>query len=639
VWHLTSEANFYFLIFTFDFAIMCGIAGVINSGLGRGELERILTEMQQQLHHRGPDDRGLFISCDGKTGLVNTRLAILDLSSAGRQPMASADGRYRIVLNGEIYNFQTLRAELEAKGETFLSHSDTEVVLKMYERYGPDCVQELEGMFALAIWDEQEQVCFLARDPLGIKPLYYYETNGEIWFASELKTLLGTSPVPRRLCLEAASGYLLFGAVPEPLTLVENVHALPAGHHLVCKNGRVRLTKYWDIQFGDEPVAEAEAIELVRDALEESVGRHLVSDVPVGVFLSGGIDSTALVALASLHAGNEVRTFCISFDDPKFDEGNIAARTAQHFGAQHSDWRLDSATAKKLLANFLKCSDQPSIDGFNTFCVSRLAHEAGLKVVLSGLGGDEVFGGYGSFMRVPQMVRTCRWLNLLWPLRSAAGGILQARYSSARIARLGCYLQGAPTTAAAYWSMRGIFTPHEVQALLQRYAGRDGQLPPEISFHVPFQPTLEDEVSYLELTRYMRNQLLRDSDVMSMACSLELRVAFIDRKFIEKIQRIPAALRLAGGKKILLDAVPEVPAWVRQRPKQGFTFPFKDWVTGEWHDVFERIETESPVPLKSWYRRWCLFALDTFVQVNGIGTVPGAEGSQPIAVRQSFAMK
>src|SRR5437762_2186907 len=384
-----------------DFLNMCGIAGIVNSGFDREKLEKILTGMQQQLHHRGPDDHGLFISRDGRTGLVNTRLAILDLSSAGHQPMASANRRYRIVLNGEIYHFQQLRAELAAEGETFLSHSDTEVALKMYERYGPDCVRELEGMFALAIWDEQEQVCFLARGPFGIKPLYYCETNHGFCFASELRTLLGTGLVPRRLSLAAVSGYLLFGAVPEPLTLVEDVRALSAGHYLIWRHGRCRLTTYWDLQFGDEPIAEAEAVELVRDALDESIRRHLVSDVPVGVFLSGGIDSTALVALASRHAGNKLRTFCISFDDPKFDEGNVAARTAQHFGAQHFDWRLDSTTARKLLANFLECSDQPSIDGFNTFCVSRLAHDAGLKVVLSGLGGDEVFGGYSSFRRVP----------------------------------------------------------------------------------------------------------------------------------------------------------------------------------------------------------------------------------------------
>jgi asparagine synthase (glutamine-hydrolysing) len=604
---------------------MCGIAGIINSGLDREKLEKVLTVMQQQLHHRGPDDRGLFISDDGKTGLVNTRLAILDLSSAGHQPMASADGRYRIVLNGEIYNFQALRTGLEAKGEVFLSHSDTEVVLKMYERYGPDCVRELEGMFALAIWDEQEEVCFLARDPLGIKPLYYCETNGAVCFASELRTLLGSGLVPRRLSLKAVCGYLLFGTVPEPLTLVEGVHALPAGHYLICNRGRLRLAKYWDIQFGDEPIAESEAVELVRDALDESIQRHLVSDVPVGVFLSGGIDSTVLVAFASRHGANKLRSFCISFDDPKFNEGNIAARTAQHFGTRHTDCRLDSASARKLLTTFLEYSDQPSIDGFNTFCVSRLAHDAGLKVVLSGLGGDEVFGGYPSFRRVPQMVCTSRWLNPLWPLRSAAGEILQTKYSSPRTARLGCFLQEPPTTAAAYWCMRGIFTPREVKGLLGRYGGGDGQLAPDISFHVPCQPTLQDEVGYLELTRYMRNQLLRDSDVMSMAWSLELRVPFADRKLVEMMQRIPATLRLARGKKILLDAVPEIPAWLRERPKQGFTFPFKDWITAEWRGVFKRIDADRSFPFKSWYRKWCVLALDSFIERNGLDVAPSCQ--------------
>jgi len=492
-------------------------------------------------------------------------------------------------------------------------------------------VREFEGMFALAIWDEQEQVCFLARGPFGIKPLYYCETNHGFCFASELRTLLGMGLVPRRLSLAAVSGYLLFGAVPEPLTLVEDVRALPAGHYLICRRGRCRLTKYWDLQFGDEPIPEAEAVELVRDALDESIRRHLVSDVPVGVFLSGGIDSTALVALASRHAGNKLRTFCISFDDPKFDEGNVAARTAQHFGAQHSDWRLDSATARKLLANFLECSDQPSIDGFNTFCVSRLAHDAGLKVVLSGLGGDEIFGGYSSFRRVPQMVRWSRQLNPVWPLRIGAGQILQTRYASPRISRLGCFLHEAPSTAAAYWCMRGIFTPHEVGLLLGCYSDKDGQLAPQISFYVPTQPTLEDEVSYLELTRYMRNQLLRDSDVMSMASSLELRVPFVDHKLIETVQRIPAAQRLARGKKILLDAVPEIPDWVRGRRKQGFTFPFERWITREWSDVFHKIDQESPVRLHSWYRRWCLFALNSFIQRNRIEMQPASRppGSEP----------
>jgi asparagine synthase (glutamine-hydrolysing) len=598
---------------------VCGIAGIVNSKLSRDELERLLVGMQRQMDHRGPDDRGTFVSRDGTTGLVNTRLAILDLSSAGHQPMSTPDGRYTISFNGEIYNFEALREELRAEGEEFKSHSDTEVILKMYARYGPECVREFEGMYALAIWDEQEQTCFLARGPLGIKQLYGYESKGGFLFGSEVRTLLQTGLVPLQLSREAVEGYLLFGAVPEPLTLVENVFALPAGHWLIWRNRSGEATKFWDVQFGDELSDHGEAVKAVRHGLQQSVKRHLVSDVPVGVFLSGGLDSTAITALASQIEGSDLRTFSISFDDPRFNEGEVAARTAAYFGTKHVDWRLDSATAKGLLTQFLESSDQPSIDGFNTFCVSKLAHDNGLKVVLSGLGGDEAFGGYQSFQIVPRMVRTSRSLNALSILRSGAGHTLQTRFGSPRQNRLGYFLTETPTTAAAYWTMRGIFTPREVELLLPQYglAGRNGTSS-QLGFYVPPQPTLEDEVSYLEMTRYMRNQLLRDSDVMSMAWSLELRVPYVDIRLLEAIEHIPAHLRLDAGKQILLDALPEIPEWVRNRPKQGFTFPFKEWITGEWSDVFDRIERESPIRLKSWYRCWCLFALESFLKTNGI---------------------
>jgi asparagine synthase (glutamine-hydrolysing) len=597
---------------------VCGIAGAINTGLERERLETVLRGFERDLHHRGPDDRGFFISKRGNAGLVNTRLAILDLSPTGHQPMQSTDGRYTIVFNGEIYNFEALRAELETEGESFVSRSDTEVILKMYARYGPDCVREFAGMFGIAIWDEVDQSCFVARGPLGVKPLYYYEDGRQFIFSSEVRALLGTGLVPRRLSTQALSGYLLFGAVPEPLTLVEDVRALSAGHYAIWRNGKTRLTKFWDIQFSEEHCSREGAQRQVRDALVESVQRHLVSDVPVGIFLSGGTDSTAIVALAAKEKIIELRTFCISFDDPRFNEGEVAARTARHFHAQHTDWRLDSTTARTLLEQFIECSDQPSIDGFNTYSVAKLAHDEGLKVVLSGLGGDELFGGYRSFEMIPKMVRASRFMTPLAPLRTAAGNALQSGFASARTARFGRYLTDVPITPAAYWAMRGIFTPKEVNLLLRRYGCPRVSGQAAIALHVPPQPTLEDEVSYLEMTRYMRNQLLRDSDVMSMAWSLELRVPFVDSRLIESIQRIPAALRLAKGKRILLDAVPEIPQWVRERPKQGFTFPFRDWISREWQDVFRRIERTTPVRLKSWYRTWCLFALENFLQRNGM---------------------
>ena len=592
---------------------MCGIGGVINANGAVIKLEEILTGLARDLHHRGPDDSGVLLTEHGATGLVGTRLAIQDLSGAGHQPMTTEDGRYHIVFNGEIYNFPALREELEGAGEVFASHSDTEVILKMYRRYGPDCVREFAGMFAFAIWDEIDQSCFLARGPLGIKPIYYCEASGQLIFASEIRALLNTGLVPPRLCSAAVSGYLLFGAVPEPLSLVENVYLIPAGHYLFWRNGKMRLTKFWDLQFESDPMREQEAAQIVRKSLEESIERHLVSDVAVGIFLSGGIDSTTLVALATRAAKSELRTFCISFDDPEFNEGEVAARTAEHFGTKHTDWRLDSATAKGLLAKFLEASDQPSIDGFNTFCVSKLAHDHGLKVVLSGVGGDEIFGGYQSFQLVPRMVRASRMLDPARPLRRAAGRVLQRSFTSARTNRLGQFLCDVPITAAAYWATRGIFTPEEVRRLLPRYGCSESGDETQLAMYVPAQPTLLDEISYLEIARYMRNQLLRDSDVMSMAWSLELRVPFVDSRLLEQIARIPAEIRLRHGKQILLEAMPEIPPWVRNRPKMGFSFPFKDWVTGEWDDVFRRIKAQSPVRLKNWYRTWCLFALDNFV--------------------------
>ena len=597
---------------------MCGIGGIINSGLGRDALEQRLFAMQRSLRHRGPDDAGLFLGPDGRAGLVNTRLSILDLSTAGHQPMASADGRYHIVFNGEIYNFMALREELERAGEIFISHSDTEVVLRMYGRFGPDCVREFEGMFAIAIWDEREQTCFLARGPLGIKPLYYSENRGTLIFASEMRALLSSGLVPRNLSSRAVAGYLMFGAAQEPDTLVDKVFSLPSGHYLLYRDGKIKLRAFWTAQFEEEPFSEADATTTVRAALEDSVCRHLVSDVPVSLFLSGGIDSTTLLALAK-RLGANLRTFCISFDDPRFNEGNVARRTAEHFGVEHFDWRIDSGTARQLLERFLQSSDQPSIDGFNTFCVSKHAHDHGAKVVLSGLGGDEAFGGYPSFTAIPRLVATSRSLNAAGVLRRAAGRAL-ARYAfSPRVRRLGSFLAGPPTSAAAYWCMRGIFTPQETAALLQRYCLRVDESNEVAShFPVPVQPTVQDEVSYLEVTRYMRNQLLRDSDMMSMAWSLELRVPFVDRKLIDIIGRIPAALRLAEGKQILLNAVPEIPEWVARRPKHGFVFPFQDWVTREWRDIFLRIARESPVKLQTWYRCWCIFALNDFIERNGI---------------------
>ena len=602
---------------------MCGIEGILNSDLPKDEVCRRLEQLTAALWHRGPDDRGVYVSPDGRTGLAQTRLAILDLSPAGHQPMTSADGRFHIVFNGEIYNFRELRQELTALGTTFRTETDTEVILKMYQLYGPECVREFAGMFALAIWDDQEQTCFLARDPLGIKPLYYHESRGGLVFASELKALLKAELIPRRLSATALQGYLLFGSVQQPATLLEGTGSVPAGHYLLWSRQGVRRQHFWEVQFHADKFTQAEAVATTRTALVESVARHFVSDVPVGIFLSGGIDSTALVALAHAAGWKRLRTFCISFDDPRHDEGQASERTARHFGTDHHDWRLTSTLGRGLLKEFLACQDQPSIDGFNTFCVSRHAHVNEMKVVLSGLGGDELFAGYRSFENVIKLARAGQWLRLAGPATTWVGRRLERNARQPRGRRLGSYLTGQPSLAAAYWAMRGIFTLAESDRLVRAYLGENVALGSSAAmhFHVPTQPTAADQVSHLEISRYMRNQLLRDSDVMSMASGLELRVPFVDSRLIETLSRIPARFRLAQGKQLLLAAVPEIPEWVSLSPKRGFSFPFEEWLAVEWKDLFSKFDAASPVPLQSWYRRWSLFALEHFIATHQLETV------------------
>ena len=634
---------------------MCGIAGIVEQDGGEERIHSALVLMQRALRHRGPDDSGLFISSphrppspDAPThrrtdvpspvshlpssspeapspgsslcGFVHTRLSILDLSAAGHQPMSTADGRFTITFNGEIYNYRALRAELEQLGEAFRTGTDTEVILRLYARHGPACVDRLRGMFAFAIWDAVEGRCFLARDPLGIKPLYFNALGGRLIFASEVRALLQSGLVPRRAASAALFGYFMFGSVPEPLTLVEGVECLPAGHCLEWQRGRVSIRPYWQIDFGRDETPPVHPVTQARAALVESLSRHFVSDVPVGIFLSGGIDSTTLLALAARELGQKVRTFCISFDNEALNEGAVAARTAAHFGAEHHDWRLDASQAHGLLREFLAAADQPSIDGFNTFCVSRHARNHGMKVVLSGLGGDEIFCGYPSFRAVPGLLRWGRPAALAGAFSRAAGSALEQFARSPRWRRLGYFLQHPSSTGVAYWSARGIFSPAEAATLTRSYLGADvSVLPQPLEFlGLEPQPTVADEVSLLELTRYMRNQLLRDSDVMSMASGLELRVPFVDRSLVDALASIPAAHRLQPGKRLLLDAVPEIPDWVANRPKRGFVFPFEQWLQEEWREWFHAVDARSPVPLFSWYRRWSLLALENFLRANQI---------------------
>lgn len=587
---------------------MCGIAGVVRRD-GSPELLGLVEQMRLALHHRGPDDSGTWLASGENAAFAHTRLSVLDPTAAGHQPMSLPGGRYTITYNGEIYNFAALRQRLANDGVEFHSHSDTEVILRMYEAYGPACVAQLRGMFALAIWDNYEETCFLVRDRFGVKPLYFQHDNGALTFASELRAL--AVAVRRRLDRQAVFQYFLSGSVPEPLTLIDGLRALEAGHYLLWRDGQVEIRQYWRVEFPRVEVAPDPAA-ATRRALIDSVQHHFVSDVPVGVLLSGGVDSTAILALARVSQPGELHTFTLTFPGTPMDEGPEARRTAALFGTTHHECAVDAHTARQILGDFLEAADQPSIDGFNTFAACRLAKEHGAKVILSGLGGDELFGGYPSFRAVPRLLKWGRLARRGGPLSSGALW-LAGMVGGPRWRRLQDLIDQPADLESAYGVFRGIFSRSEARELVRHYSG--GSFAPGVQpQHLGTAPTLLDEVSRLELTRYTRNQLLRDADVMSMASGVELRVPFLDSEVFDTVAQVPADQRLAEGKVLLLRAVPEIPAWVACQTKRGFLFPFQHWLDGEWAGYMGAPAHQKVVPMDTWFKQWSVMAFENWLR-------------------------
>ncbi len=592
-----------------DENIMCGIAGVLTQHGDAAARALALHAMQTAVRHRGPDDAGTWTAASGAASFAHTRLAILDPTPAGHQPMSTPDDQITIAFNGEIVNFQELRRSLKQRGVCFRTQSDTEVILRAYETDGLAALHSLRGMFALAIWDARESLCLLARDPFGIKPLYYHQADGVLTFASEMGALLAGG-VPPLVDPAAAFAYFRSGSVPEPLTITRNVRALEAGHYLIWRNGQTTIQRYWGIEFPETIPADDPAA-VTRAALIDSVAQHLVSDVPVGIFLSGGMDSTAILALARTIRGGELRTFSLAFPDFPLDEGPLARRTAARFDTEHHEWAVNGPTAAELFDQFLTAADQPSIDGFNTFLVARLAQRHDTKVVLSGLGGDELFGGYPSFRRVPRLAQLARLGRLGRPLSTAAlrmaGGL-----GGSRVRRLDDLISRPASLENAYVVFRGIYSGEEAAALTNHYVG------PHTVIEPPREegsaPTAEDLVSHLELTRYMRNQLLRDSDVMSMAAGVEVRVPFVDRVLFETLARVPAAERLQRGKALLRRAVPELPDWVAGQPKRGFVLPFQQWLERDWSRRRVAINPPPGIVMDTHYRKWSVLAFERWLQ-------------------------
>lgn len=596
---------------------MCGIAGILTADAGRIDVPPALAAMTRALRHRGPDDTGRWQSPSGAAAFTHTRLSVFDPSPAGRQPMSTPDGRYTITFNGAIYNFHEVRRQLEQSGVAFQTRTDTEVILRAYQRHGDACLDLLRGMFAFALWDEQEQACLLARDRFGIKPLYYHHAAGrQLVFGSEVRALQASGLVSKELDSQAVYQYFRSGSVPEPRTLLRDVRSLEAGQLGRWQSGRFDVRRYWSLGFPEATTPREAAADATRAALLDSVQHHFAGDVPVGVFLSGGIDSTALVALARAAGQQDLRTFSMSLPGSAGDEGQAAHRVAAHFGTHHQDWPVDAATAKGMLPRFLQAADQPSIDGLNTFVLAGFAHERGLKVALSGLGADEMFGGYRSFVDVPRLARWDTHLGRTGPLRPALGRMAESLAPGPRVRRIGDMLGQPPGLAAAYTTFRGVFTRAESRRLTRQYAGDlAGESGDDVRHAVaPGDEAAVNAVSVLELTRYVRNQLLRESDLMSMAWGLELRTPYIDAGVFDAVSRVPAGVRIGPGKRLLLDAIPEIPRWVALQPKLCFQFPFAQWLEGEWRDVFADVTRTAPVPTETWYRKWSVYMFERWLE-------------------------
>jgi asparagine synthase (glutamine-hydrolysing) len=578
---------------------MCGIAGFVGeSGLAGASARReVLERMLGAITHRGPDDQGALLQGEAAIGM--RRLSIIDLAG-GHQPLSGCDPRLQIVYNGEIYNYRELKRELEARGHVFKTNSDTETVVHAYEEFGASCVEHLRGMFAFALWDADRRTLFIARDRVGKKPLYYARTpRGALVFGSELKCLLAHPEVGREVNPEAIDAFLTWGYVPEHLAAFQGVQKLPPGHHLTFAEGRVRTESYWDFQLEEGGSRrEEDYLEELRALLDEAVRVRLVADVPLGAFLSGGVDSSTVVGLMARHTDRPVKTFSIGFNEDSYDELRYARVAARHFGTDHHEFVVTPeicSVVDELVWHF----DEPFADpsAIPTYVVSKMAREH-VKVVLSGDGGDELFAGYtryvidrrrGAFARLPRLVReglmqpAARLLPHGAPGRNflhdvaydALDRYLESVSVFTRLAKASLYTHDFRRLTGGASHAPGAF-----RARAERAGSRDAL----------------DRLLYLDSKTYLPGDILTKVDRMSMAASLEARVPLLDHKLIEFVGRIPSSLKMKGlvTKHIFKRAVRGlVPSEILDRPKQGFGVPVEHWINLQLRDRLRGTLTEA----------------------------------------------
>lgn len=623
---------------------MCGICGSIVYSTGAAPAVDRLRIARDYMVARGPDSHGEWQSPDGKLWLGHRRLSIIELSEFGAQPMVSHDGRLAVTFNGEIYNYRELRSELLQRGHRFRSHSDTEVLLELYRAAGPDMVRRLRGMFAFALWDIEARRLLLARDPYGIKPLYYADDGTTLTFSSSARALITSGLASSAIDPAGLAGFFLLGSVPEPWTLYSSVRMLPAGSTLVVSGDRGNSPRYYysiASVWRDAEDAAADGIaaegrsrpaphDAARAALLDSVRHHLVADVPVGAFLSAGVDSGALVGLMRDAGQSEIETVTLTYDafeGTANDEAPLAAQIARHYGVRHHLRRVGAAEFAEDLPRIMAAMDQPSIDGVNTWFVSKAAREIGLKVAISGVGGDELLGGYDTFERLPKLAR---WL---WGPSRVAGLSSFARWAVNRGRSLGAPLHPKHAEVLAYGRslpgiyllQRGLFLPPEA-----REAWREPTFIEEGIACLDVNSLIERaiqsgpkspfaQVATLESSLYLRNQLLRDTDWASMAHSLEVRTPLVDHALLERMVPVMLAGRHQTGKQLLAGAPTKpLPEPVINRRKTGFGIPIERWLAAVLPTLAQDVGAEP------FSRRWARLVAES--QTYGFSNQSRSEG-------------
>ena len=626
---------------------MCGINGIL--GIENPEKGKLfLAKMNAKMAHRGPDDEGVY--ADANIALGQRRLSIIDLTSAGHQPMWSNDKRFCIVYNGELYNFKELKFDLERasrgsedKPYHFISTSDTEVILAAYSRWGKDCLSRFNGMYGFAIWDEQKKELFIARDRLGIKPIYYSISNQVLAFSSEIRSLLESDIVPRKLNADALTDYLRYQTVHAPQTMVKDVYMLLPGHYIIANFNEIKIQKYWDInQFTPSKAIDIpynKVCAKVNTLFEKAVERRLVADVPFGAFLSGGIDSSAVVGMMSKVSTSKVKTFSVVFEDEQFNEAKYARIIAHKFNTEHHEIKLTPTDFKNVLNDALLAMDHPSGDGPNTYVVSKATKNAGITMALSGLGGDELFAGYDIFNRTLKLDKL-KWISGIPGIALAAklNLLIRPSVSAAKIAEL--LDLNSLNFKNTYPLSRQVLLEEQIAKLLKNKNKAKNSVAEIIKNIDAKSGNLLSAVGIAEISTYMQNILLRDTDQMSMAHALEIRVPFLDYELVEYVIGLTDNYKIpVTPKKLLIDSLGDMlPPEIVNRPKMGFTLPWKNWLKSDLRSLCEENLTllgQNPHfnaeelnslwkrflkddPFITWSRIWYLVVLQSWITNNKI---------------------